>query len=227
MQLREIGDEIWVGDGDLSPMGTHFGTRMTVVRCPSGKLAVHSVVPAYPQMKAELSQLGGVGYFLAPNLFHHSFLSDALQMFPDARLYGVPGLAKKRKDLKFTGELTPDLPDELGSVFEAVAYGGTLMFNELAMFHKKSKSLIVTDLVFNYGPTEHWWSRNYRKMFQVNKRLASSRLMRAMTKDPAALRVSVDEILKWDFERVCLTHGEVAENTGPDQFSEALSWVQS
>ena len=45
MQFQQIHDDVWTTTAPLTMLGLHLGTRMTVVRLPSGGLWVHSPIP--------------------------------------------------------------------------------------------------------------------------------------------------------------------------------------
>jgi hypothetical protein len=46
-----------------------------------------------------------------------------------------------------------------------------------------------------------------------------------MIRDRVAARESVARILRWDFDRVIVTHGDVLESGGPAKFAEAFSFL--
>lgn len=105
MELEQVGEDIWVANGPEVPfLGLMVGTRMTVVRLGE-KLWIHSPVAITSGMASELEDLGRIRYVVAPNKYHHIFLSEWQANYPAAELYASPGLKSKRQDISFNGEL--------------------------------------------------------------------------------------------------------------------------
>ena len=102
-RMREWSDRIWIAEAPLRFYGVPFGTRMTVVRLADGGLLVHSPLDPVPPLRAEIDALGPVRYVVSPNKLHHLFLGGFLQAYPSAQLFAPPGLASKRRDLRFDG----------------------------------------------------------------------------------------------------------------------------
>ena len=105
MVLESVDEDIWVVDGPNVPfLGLMVGTRMTVVRL-GGELWIHSPVSITPEMASELDSLGRIRFVIAPNKYHHVFLSEWRANYPEAEFYASPGLKAKRQDISFDGEL--------------------------------------------------------------------------------------------------------------------------
>src|SRR2546430_5910826 len=52
----------------------------------------------------------------------------------------------------------------------------------------------------------------YTTLFRSSGHFGPHRLIRSAIRDHAAARQSVDHILKWDFDRVIVSHGDVLES---------------
>ena len=76
-------------------MGIELGTRMTVVRLPSGELWVHSPIPPSPALRAEVDALGSVRHVVCPNLYHHLYAGAWAEAYPDALVHAPAGRAAK------------------------------------------------------------------------------------------------------------------------------------
>jgi hypothetical protein len=46
-----------------------------------------------------------------------------------------------------------------------------------------------------------------------------------MIRDRVAARQSVDRVLQWDFDRIIMTHGEVVETGGREQFAATFAYL--
>src|SRR6187401_1417849 len=127
----------------------HFPTRMTVLGLAGGKLALISPIPIDEALASRLRALGDVAFLIAPNLLHHFYLGSASERYPDAQVLAPRRLSAKRKDLRIDGALEDGLPPALGEAVEAVKLDGTPALDEFTFYHRATRTLVVTDLVFN------------------------------------------------------------------------------
>ncbi len=226
--LRELAQNLWVIDRPLGNFMVEPGTRMSVIRLGDRGLFLHSPVRSDPALLAALDAVGPVRFVVAPNKAHHLFVADYLRKYPEARLYGAPGLADKRKDLNFNGGVLGDEPAaEWAGAIEQHLFLGAPFLNEVLFFHRPTRTLISTDLVFNIVP-EHVHSFRARLFCLVTGaagRFGPHRLIRRAISDRAAARRSVERVLRWDFDRVIVTHGEILESGGHEKFRAAFAYL--
>lgn len=149
-RLKLLDIDIWTVESSHKFLGIDFGGRMTVVRLNSGNLILHSPIIIDNELKNEINEIGKVKYIVAPNKFHHMHLEQCITHFPDADVLCAPGLAQKRKDIVFTSELEGEVPREWFGEIETVLVKGIPFFNEVVFYHRKSKTVIFTDLIFNF-----------------------------------------------------------------------------
>lgn len=207
--LQTVGPEVWSIPSEFKrPGGVRFPLRTTVVRLPSGELLLHSPIAIDQALADHLATLGPVAHLVAPNLLHHLFLPGARSRYPQARLYGPPGLANKRRDLTFDEQLSDGAPAAWGGSVEALVIKGAPMLNEVVLFHRPSATLIVGDLLFNVVHPANFISRILFAMMGTAGRLAKSRAWRLFTKDKGAVAESFDRVLAWPFTRISLAHGD-------------------
>ena len=198
-------------------------TRMTVVRLADGGLFVHSPIAPDDALHAALSDIGPVRHVVAPNRSHHLFFADFLAAFPDARGYVAPGLADKRPDLAAYPALPADAP--WSSDLDAYAIGGIPALNETAFFHRGSGTLILTDLLFSFGPGNRGLKRLLARLLGVHDRLAMSRTMKLLVKDRAALARSVAPLRALPVQRVLVAHEDSVDRDAAARFDAAFAWL--
>ena len=99
------------------------------------------------------------------------------------------------------------------------------MTNEVIFYHPATKTLILTDLCFNFDPAPGGWTGLFLRLAGAHGRMAVSRLMRFMLKDRSRARSTIARILEWDFDNVVMAHGNVAVGGGRARFLEATSNV--
>jgi glyoxylase-like metal-dependent hydrolase (beta-lactamase superfamily II) len=199
--------------------------RMSVVRLPGGGLVVHSPIAADEALFSAVAKLGRVEHVLAPSRTHHLYVGPWLARFPEARAYAAPGLRDKRRDLPWAGDLDGSAAP-WSQALEAISIGGAPKLGEVVFFHRVSKSLIVTDLLFNMiGPT-NLPTTLVLLLGGTRGRLAMSRVWRLATRDRAALRASCERVLACDFERILPAHGAIY--SAPNARTEArraMGWA--
>lgn len=224
--IQRLADGLWHVQHAFKVNGLPLTTRMTLARLPCGGLWLHSPVPLGPALRAAVQALGPVRHIVAPSKTHHLFLTDCAQAFPDAALFGAPGLPQKRPDVAGLRELPmgADAPwsDELACLlFEGIPYA-----NETVWLHHRSRTLIVTDLL-------QWWqgdmalsARFYARVTGVRRGLAVPKTVRLLVRDREAARRSAKRILDWPFERVVTAHNAVIDAGARQQVERALScWL--
>lgn len=223
--ITSIAEDLWGVQAPFRVAGIRLGSRMTVIRLRDGTLALHSPVAIDEATRREIEALGRVSAVIAPSKVHHLFVKPICEAFPDAQLFGAPGLAKKRRDLSFAAELDGSPPPGLSGSLDQLLVEGAPLMNEVLFFHPRSRSLIVTDMAFNIGEASHWWTRSYLKSMGAYGGFRQSRMVKLCVRDRRAFAQSIERALGWDFERVVMTHGQVLESGGKDAISSVFSWA--
>lgn len=224
MILRPLDEGLWAVEQWLRlPGGLQFPARSTVVRLPDGGLWILSPVPVLPRLARQLEALGPVRALVSPNLLHHQGLIAAQRAFPQARVFGRPGLEKKRPDVKLTDTLGVASDPLWAGVLEQVAVGGIPRLNEVAFFHIATRSLLLGDLVFNLQELPHGPTRFLMQLNDAYQRFGPSRFTRALMKDKAAVRIAVERMLAWAPERIVPCHGDIVPTGGRAVLEEAFA----
>ena len=176
-------------------------------------------------LKNALDGLGRVRWLLGPSKAHHLFLPGYAKAFPEASLCGAPGLAEKRRDLQFHHALNDTPPEGWPGEVSFHFVEGAPFMNEVAFLHQPSRTLVLTDLVFNVRPEAANRARLFHWLVGATGRFGPHRLIRLGIRDRPAARRSIDRILAWDFDRVIMSHGEVVPSGGRELFEKAFSFL--
>ncbi len=223
--LTRLAEGLWTQPFPFSVGGCQLGTRSTIVKTDTG-LTIISPGPFSKNQVAEIQELGPVVGLVAPNLMHHLFMAEAQKHFPEARVWIASGLEQKRKDLKFDDVLTDESPELWRDEMEQICVPGFPRLNETAFFHKSSRTLILTDLVFNFEAMDHTLTRWVLRMNGALGRFGPSRLLRYFfLQDQAVFSVVLAKILEWDIESVIVAHGKVLQSNGRNALREAYCWL--
>jgi hypothetical protein len=223
--LRKLADKLWVAERPQSFYGLPVGTRMTVIRLGGDRLLLHSPVALDPELRRQLDLLGRVCFVVAPNRVHHLHAGDVVLAYPEARLWLAPGLERKRPDLRFEALLTDEAPEEWRGEVAQVFFRGRPYENEVAFYHPSSRTLILCDLAFNFGPSSAVVTRLLMKLLRSYGSLGPSKLDPLLIVDRHAARESLERILAWDFDRVIVAHGDVLESGGHEILRRAYAWL--
>ena len=223
--MRELDEGLWVQERPLGLLGVPIGARMTVVRLADGGLFLHSPVALDDDLRKDLDALGPVRCVVAPNKFHHLFIGPYRDAYPDARFYAAPGLREKRSDLPFEAELSNVAPPEWNGEIDQLILNGMPRFNEVAFLHRASRTLILTDFAFNIFEVEGLFSQLIFRLMGVYQRFGPSKISRRLVRDPVATRRAIDVVLRWDFERVIVSHGIVLQRGGQRMLRAAWMWL--
>jgi hypothetical protein len=138
-----------------------------------------------------------------------------------------PGLERKRPDLRFVAVLGDEAPAEWKDELEQVFFRGRPYENEVVFFHRPSRTLIMCDLAFNFGPRTAAPTRLLMKLMRSYGRFGPSTLDPWLIRDRKAARQSLERILLWDFDRVVVAHGDVLETGGHDALRRGYAWLLS
>lgn len=225
-QIRLLEQDIWTVESSHKFLGIDFGGRMTVIRLSSGDLFLHSPVLLNKNLANELDGIGIVKYLVAPNKFHHIHIGEYLSVYPDAEVWAAPGLLKKRKDINFHGELGVTNPLKWGEEIESVLFEGVPFLNEVVFYHAESRTILFSDLIFNFSDDENIGVKIFAWLDGVYGRPGVNRLIRwFMIRDRKKARDSVQKILSWDFDRVSITHRDIIETGGKVIVSRAFESI--
>ncbi len=218
--MQKIDAAIWVHDTDFTFLGADFGNRMTIIRLAEGRLLVHSPVKLDRPLANAVRALGHVAYIVTPNNFHGLFAHEWLSEFPEATHYTAQADAEEAGAGKPLSALAEDLT---GREIEIVKIEGAPKVNEYAFIHLASRSLILTDMAFNIGPSVSMWSKLFFTLNGALNRFGPTRLMRTMITDAQALEASMQKILSFDIERVIVSHGEILTHDAKNTLAKAFS----
>ncbi|HJO22016.1 MAG: DUF4336 domain-containing protein [Myxococcota bacterium] len=227
--LKAAGPNFWLADG---PVVQFFGvfpypTRMAAARLEDGSLWVWSPIALDDALAAELDAIGPVRELVAPNKLHHLALPEWVARYPEARLHGAPGLARKRRDLAFHTELgdTPD-PAWVDQI-DQVVFRGSVILDEVLFFHRRSRTALVTDLIQRFEPdTLPAWCRPIMRWDGlVGPAGAAPRDFRATVWNRRAARACRATALAWQPARLVIAHGTLPEEDGTEALRRGFRWL--
>ena len=226
--LEEFGPSLYVADGPVVPfLSFPYPTRMAVARLSDGSAWVWSPVALTPELERAVESIGPVRHIVSPNKIHHLVLAEWAKRWPDARVYAPPGLAKRKPDLHFDAELG-DQPDPAWATdLDQVVFRGSLFMEEVAFFHRPSRTAIFCDLVQRHDPAQ---ARGLKGMVMrldglVGEHGSTPREWRASFVRRRPARQARARALAWQPERLLIAHGACADNDAGRILTSALAWM--
>jgi hypothetical protein len=231
--LKPVAPDLWIVDGPrigfgVGPFEFPFTTRMTVIRLRNGDLILHSPVALAPALRSAVELLGPVRFLVAPNSLHYWWLPDWKGVFPGAEVLAVRGLRERAKrQIAVDRLLVADNSPWPAEIDLLVVRGDVL--TEAVLFHRASRTLILTDLIENFEPgrIHSWFLRLLVRLAgaadpdgkaPLDMRLSFFRRRRA-------LRAAVRQMLAWQPERVIIAHGRWYDKDGAAELRRAFRWV--
>jgi short-subunit dehydrogenase len=230
--LAEVAENVWIfDDASISVAGLQIPIRMTVIRLASGDLLLHSPIQFSAPLRDELTRLGTIKYLLAPSIAHWMFIPEWQKAVPDAVTLAVPGLGARKQvreaGLRVDQELLDGTPEEWAEEIETVLLSA-LLFTEVALFHKPSRTLVLTDVVQNLPPEE--LSRGARILGRVlgvtapdGKAPLYLRLL--LRTGGRAAELAAARMISFAPERVIFAHGDWFKTDATERLRRSLRWL--
>lgn len=213
--MKSISENLFVAEQSLQMLGLEYGARMTVVRLNGGQLVVISPIRMTDELLKAVSKLGAVAYLVSPNSFHHLFIKEWIEKFPDAKVLVVPHIVKKQPDIIPFAVIDQSFVAPWGDELQLLFIPGGKMYAEAVFLHRASATLIVTDLCFNLHFPVGTFGKIALKMYGIYRTFGPSRAVAIFMGDKKRLRKAVDTVASWQFSRVIMAHGDILEGTTP------------
>ena len=228
--LKPLADRIWTVDS--GPLDGLLPLRMTVIQLPDDSLLLHSPTQLTPKLQAELTALGPVRALVAPSPAHWMFVRDWQRAYPKAETWAAPGLAE-RKQVQESGlvidhELSGTQPLAWGGAIDLVTVRGGFGFSEIALFHKPSGSLVLTDLVMNIEPDRlPALMRPLARLLGITAPVGRApAYVRALFKLGGwAARDAAARLVALRPDHVVFAHGRPFEGKAADALAQSLAWL--
>lgn len=185
------------------------------------RVVLISPLPDIEKFEKEILTFGTPTDIVAPGGFHHLGIEAASKMFPSAKLWCVPALKNKRKDIAWTDTLSKDWPFQ--GELDVFLLEGLPKLDEALLYHRASKTLILCDLCFNLVHGKGMGNWLITHMFGTYKKLGVSRFFSIFVKDKALFRQSIQEVLNLDVEKIIIPHGEDVTEAPMSRLKKALS----
>lgn len=203
---------------------------MAIVRLPGDAgLWVHSPVDLDEPLRAALEELGPVRHIVAPNYEHVKWAQQWRDAYPEATLWGTPGMMEKLPEISFHRELSRQekAPHAWGGVLEVALFDcesvpiiDAPFFSEMVFHHVPTRTLICTDTFWSWpsegvpAGTRAWkWAMDviYLPLY-----------LRVLVRDAGALERVLARIGNWKAVALLPCHGRYQAQGATESFLEHL-----
>ncbi|NER06120.1 MAG: DUF4336 domain-containing protein [Okeania sp. SIO3C4] len=234
---KKVDENIWIVDGGIVTMAMYgtripFPTRMTIVRLKNGELWCHSPTELTPKLKAEIDKLGVVRHLISPNKIHYAHIHNWAKAYPEATAWASPGVleraAQQKIEVTFHAFLADEVPAEWSEEIAQLIFRGSRFMDEVVFFHRQSSTLILADLIQNFELDKV--SKKFGFLLKLVGNVAPD------GKTPLDLRLTFwgrknqardcfKQMLKWEPEKIILSHGKWYEENGTAELRRAFAWL--
>ena len=220
VRVTPLADNLWLFPYPLRLLGADLRRNVTVMRLASGDLVIHSTGPFTPEDVAAINALGKPRWLLDTMLRHETFAKNGRAAFPEATYLAPEGFSK---GAGFPTQPLVNQPDWSGEI-EVLRLDGVPSMEEHVVLHRSTRTLIVADLIFNFGQEVSVWTHLLMTVAVGAKHdPGMARSIRWTARDRPALRDSLARMMTWDFDRLIVGHGNPVATGAKTQVAEALA----
>lgn len=231
--LKPVAEGVWIVDsGPLRVLGMPLPVRMSVVRLGDGSLWLHSPTRYDAALHRAIAALGPIRHLVAPNIAHWTFLKAWQEHCPEALTWAAPNLRQRgqvrRSGLRIDRVLADAAPPEWAPDLRQIVVPGGLGFREVAFFHTRSRTLVLTDLVLNLEPAK--MPALLRPLLRLAGMTAPGgqpppylRLVIKLRRGDAARAAA--ELVALRPDAVIFAHGLWFAQDGTDRLRDSLRWL--
>jgi len=257
----KFSDDIFFLEQSQTFVNVSVNIRSTVIRLKNGDLFVHAPVAPTPECVSLIKELGEVAYVVLPvtAIEHKVYMARFASLFPKAKIYVAPGQFSWPVDIplgfRVDGVLTEENKKSMPFIDE-IDYTGWIFrpftgsISEVAFFHRKSRTLLVTDAIIwiddqppeilrQAGVGQDLWKKmalqacflgppNLDTFQKIKQRLIVSPVIRVLVVSRAKKEVAewIKRVCEWKFERVIPAHFSAPIKAGPVDLQDAYAFLE-
>ena len=217
---RKLADDVSLMTFPMRTLGIDFRRNVTLLRLRDGRVVIHSTAPFSERDLRVIKDFGEPAWLIDATLIHDTVAKKGRAALVGPSYLAPAGFAKQ------TGILTESLfppPNDWAGEIDVLRIEG-IRTNEHALFHRRSRTLVVADLFFSFPQTISGWPRFFARHVMRLPRLFGISIFfrRLMIRDRQAFADSMNVLLAWNFERLVVGHWEPIEKDAKEAVKRAL-----
>jgi len=221
--LRQLDSMLWVDEVPFKLLGFNFGNRMTCIKMEDDSLFLHSATKFNNVTFEEIRILGEPKFLVAPSLMHNLFVMDWKKKSIAAQVLAPANIKKVHADIVLDEAAEKEIETLFNGEITCIALKGMPVIQEYAFIHHSSRTLILTDIAFNFGDDVKGWDKLFLKLYGAYNKFGPTITIRALIKNKMAFSESLKKIALHDFDRIIVSHGRIVEKDGKQRFNQAFN----
>ena len=221
--LQQLDKSLWINEVPFKLIGINFGNRMTCIKLSDGSIWLHSPTKFEESTFKALGSIGNIRYLITPSLMHNLFVMDWKEKSEASQLLAPEKTKKVQSDIQLNENNAESITTMFNGEISCIPIKGMPVLQEYAFIHHASKTLILTDLAFNFGKAVKGWAKLFIKLYGAYDKFGPTLTIRALIKNKDAFRESLNSILQHDFERIIVSHGNTINANGKEILKQAFS----
>ena len=161
MTWRQLSDDVVVMSFPWRTLWIDFRRNVTLLRLSDGRVVIHSTAPFTDEDIAAICRFGEPAWLVEATLMHDTFAKEGRAAFRELPYLAPDGFTKASGIS--TDSLHPPPSDWNGQI-DVFRIDGMRM-NEHALFHRRSRTLVVADLFFSLPANTRGWPRFFARHF--------------------------------------------------------------
>ena len=218
--MQEIDRDVLVMTFPWRAFGIDFKRNVTLLRLSDGRVVLHGTAQFAKDDIAAIRRLGEPSWLVETTVMHDTFAKEGRVSLPDLPYLAPDGFTKASGVPTIL--LSPPPTDWAGEI-DLLKIEGTRM-NEHALFHRRSRTLVVADLFFSFPDETRGWPRFFiRHVMRLPRMFGISFFFRRLViTDKEAFAKSTKKMLEWDFDRLIVAHWKPIEVGAKSVVRQAL-----
>ena len=107
-------------------------------------------------LRSRIDALGPVRQLVSPNKIHYAHIGAWKRAYPDAMAWGSPGVRERAASQRIESDFDAELGDGPDPAWredlDQLVFRGGRFMEEVVFFHRKTRTLILADLIENFEP---------------------------------------------------------------------------
>ena len=224
MKWRQLTDDVAVMSFPWRVLGINFGRNVTLLRLGDGRVVIHSTAPFTKNDVEAIRRFGEPAWLVDASLLHDTFAKEGRLAFPDLPYLAPNGFGKVSG---IPVQSLADPPGDWKDEIDILKIDGHRMSEHLFL-HRRSATLVVSDLFFSFPVETRGWPRFFvRQIMRLPRLFGVSAFFRFLTiQDRAAFERSMRALMRWNFDRLIVAHGDPIEKEARPLVERALRDIE-
>jgi hypothetical protein len=218
---QQIAADVLLMSFPWRTLGIDFRRNVTSLRLSDGRVVVHSTAKFAEDDIAAIRCFGEPTWLVEATLMHDTFAKEGRAAFSNIPYLAPEGFTKSSG---VAAERLDSPPTAWAGEIEVLKIEGCRM-NEHALFHRRSRTLVVADLFFSFPDDIQGWSRFFvQTIMRLPRFFGISFFYRSLIiRDRAAFQRSMNALLALDFKRLVVAHWKPLEVEAKRAVEQALA----